>query len=117
MADPDLTPEAVEQALRACVRYGVPLHHTTTLRALSAERRTLIQALKDGGEIQRIAIARAEAAEARLKEAVEVLRMIESIRPMWEGGVRGTSVDNLSNTLEHMRAEARAFLSSLEADQ
>ena len=57
--------------------------------------------------------ARAEALDGKLKEAVEVLKMIESIRPMWEGGVRGPSADNLSNTLEHIRAEVRAFLASI----
>ena len=51
-----------------------------------------------------------DALKAELAEAVEVLTLIKSIRPMWEGGVRGPSADNLSNTLEHMRAEARAFV-------
>ena len=65
-----------------------PVIVAATLRSLSAaleagkvERGTLIQALKDGGEIQRIAIARAEAAEAErdalraeLAEAVTLLQ-------------------------------------------
>ena len=81
--------------------------------ALEAERERADKTLGHANRQE----GRAEVAEAKLKGAVEVLRMIESIRPMWEGGVRGPSADNLSNALEHMRAEARAFLASLEGDK
>ena len=127
----DLTaPEAVEQIAQAYDEPHItdPLHlpnlTAATLRALSAAlyvMRLEVDRLqtKAAGAVDaaRMAETRAEALDAKLKEAVEVLRMIESIRPMWEGGVKGTSADNLSNTLEHMRAEARTFLASLEGDK
>ena len=76
---PNPTPEAVEKAIGMCWLHG--LHNAVaTLQALSAERRTLIQALKDGGEIQRIAIARAEAAETKLWEAVDVMQRVKDYR-------------------------------------
>ena len=102
MTNPDLTaPEAVEAHIDR-----IDPHGQAKPKSLNDDTKTLLRALS----------ASAEALDAKLKEAVEVLRMIESIRPMWEGGVRGTSADNLSNTLEHMRAEARAFLARLEGD-
>ena len=87
------------------------------IEALSAALEQMT-AIKDIHQVKRHEyFERAEAAEAErdalkaeLAEAVGVLTLIESIRPMWEGGVRGPSADNLSNTLEHMRAEARAFV-------
>ena len=66
------------------------------MRALAAERDA--------------ALARAEAAEAEVERLRGVLHQIESISPMWEGGVRGPSRDNLLSTLENMKEEARAAL-------
>ena len=60
--------------------------------------------------------AERDALRAELAEAVEVLTLIESIRPMWEGGIRGPSADNPSSALEHMRAEARAFIARHEKE-
>ena len=97
-------------------------HWHARAEAAEAERDALKEQLaKQGRELNMakygqpdfawsVHVAAMGALKAELAEAVEVLTLIESIRPMWEGGVRGPSADNLSNTLEHMRAEARAFV-------
>ena len=125
MTDPDLTPEAVE---RLADRYdkmstwaGDWKHEAAdTLRTLSAEleavkaeRRTLIQALKDGGEIQRIAIARAEDAEAKLEAAVEFAnRIIEQDQRI--GGQTANGVYHVDGKFARL---ARTFLASLKGDK
>ena len=84
---PETSPEAVERwdiepdgsawphAEGDYVRYEDYAALSAALEAGKDERRTLIQALKDGGEIQRIATARAEAAEAALEEEQRISTM------------------------------------------
>ena len=89
-----LTPEAVERLARVIERHQTRKRQNharnpryqppderyepipDTLRALSAERDGLKHALDMAWQSNREHIARAEAAEARLKEAAEVLRAI-----------------------------------------
>ena len=65
------------------VRYEDYAALSAALEAGKVERGTLIQALKDGGEIQRIAIARAEAAEAALEaEKRHKLTLMRDRKPL-----------------------------------
>ena len=93
MTDQDLTaPEAVERVARLLERGRGDV--SATLRALSAD----LQAEK----------ARAEALDAKLREAVEVLRLLLQVQdglPMT--GMEATQRSN----------NARAYLASLEGDK
>ena len=103
MTDQGLTaPESVEKSIGMCRLHG--LHNTeATLRALSAaleaEKASHTATLKDAQD----ECARAEAAEAKLKEAVEVMQRIKDYRYDPNIGIE-------LNRLE-------AHLSSLEGDK
>ena len=113
VTDPDLTPEAVEQlaiTLEEINNWGTDTHikladkTAATLRALSAE----LEAEK----------ARAEAAEAKLNEAVKLLVSAETVMQFVldheasELDKRLTIKDAMSS-----QKEIRAFLASLEGDK
>ena len=89
---PDTSPEAVERlAVAAEYCYSWPKQTAATLRALSADNAAL---------------------RAEVKMLRGALEQIESITPMWEGGVSGPSPQNLRATIEDMKAEARAALTA-----
>ena len=120
MADPDLTaPEAVERLVQhydnANDHLPNPSENLTavTLRALSAEREALITARDMMGRLWEKEKARAEASDAKLKEAVAVLRhVVEEY-----GEFRKDEYDRGVAPLDDEIYEARAFLASLEGDK
>ena len=116
MSDQDLTPEAVEVLIeRLRIAYGGELSRdcATTLRALSAElgaERGWQTVAESNQQMAQPWQARAEAAEAKLKEAKEVLSLI---------AVVGYSDDPAvpCAIARQTVAQARAFLASLEGDK
>ena len=117
MTDPDMTPEAVEALIeRLRVAYGGELSRdcAATLRALSAALGNAVaEAHATGAERARWK-ARAESADAKLKEAVNRMEEIAHMGYDMPSTFAGTEGEWYSRRANLMQGIARAFIATLD---